>query len=82
MFKIEKNVPGPSLTDNQRMSRHSIMNATAQMLQRGESFEVMCANERDRIATHKALYRFRNRNGIQNLMISRKSQKSFRVYAL
>ena len=81
MFKIEKNVPGPSLTDTQRMSRHSVMNATAQSLKPDESFEVICANEKDRIATYKAFYRFKIRNNLHRLLMIKTSEKSFRIYA-
>jgi len=82
MFKIEKNVAGPSLTDSQRVSRHSTMNATAQRLKPHESFEVVCADEKDRIATHKALHRFKTRNNLRNLLTMKTGEKTFRVYAL
>lgn len=80
MFKIEKNIPSPSRTDNSRVSRHSVMNAMAQRLKPDESFEVVCADEKDRIATHKALHRFKIRNGLDGLLIMKTGEKTFRVW--
>ena len=80
MFKIEKNVAGPSKADISRMSRHSIMNATAQNLKPDESFEVICASANERAATMRALQRFKNKNGLRNLLIMKMSEKTFRVW--
>jgi hypothetical protein len=80
MFKIEKNVAGPSKADVSRMSRHSIMNATAQNLKPDESFEVVCADGNERAATMRALQRFKNKNGLDSLLIMKMSEKTFRVW--
>lgn len=80
MFKIEENVPGPSGTDKARLSRHSIMNATAQSLKPFESFEVVCASASERAATMRALQRFKNKNGLHSLLIMKMSENTFRVW--
>ena len=80
MFKIEKNVPGPSGTDKARLSRHSVMNATAQSLKPFESFEVVCASGRERASTMRALQRFKNKNGLDSLLIMKMSENTFRVW--
>jgi len=80
MFKIEKNVAAPPATDTQRLSKHSIMNATAQNLKPDESFEVVCANGNERAATMRALQRFKNKNGLHNLLIMKMSENTFRVW--
>lgn len=80
MFKIEKNVAAPPITDAQRLSKHSLMNATAQNLKPNESFEVVCADGNKRAATMRALQRFKNNNGLHNLLIMKMSEKTFRVW--
>ena len=80
MFKIEKNVPGPSGIEKSRLSKNSIMNATAQSLKPFESFEVVCADKNERAATMRALQRFKNKNGLDSLLIMKMSENTFRVW--
>lgn len=82
MYEITSNTPLPLKVseDSQRHSRHSILRGTAMALTSGQSFQVPCASENDKIATIRALKRFKFKSGL-NISIFSTGPSSFGVWA-
>jgi len=83
MYEITSNVPFPlqNSETSERHSRHSFLRGTAMALTSGQSFQVPCASENDKIATIRALKRFKFKSGLKIAIVST-GPTSFGVWAL
>ena len=76
MYEIKQDMPLPAYGISKgnrgrpRHSRHSMLRATALLLKPGQSFQVPCASENDKVATMRALKRFRLEAGLKLAIMS------------
>ena len=71
MYEISSDTPLPAkLSDkSERMGKHSILRGTTLALEPGQSFQVPCASEHDKIVAMRALRQFRRAKHWQHCLV-------------
>lgn len=83
MYEINSDSPFPAkLSDrSERVGKHSILRGTALALEPGQSFQVPCASEQEKINAMRALRQFRLAKRLQScLAITSTGPTSFGVW--
>lgn len=83
MYEISSDNPFPAKLSDQsdRTGKHSILRGTALALEPGQSFQVPCASEQEKVNAMRALRKFRLAKNLQGrLAITSTGPTSFGVW--